>query len=113
MPPRASHHAYSPQTRDATRVLGLQIAIARRARRWTESELAGRAGVSRATLRGVEQGAPTVAIGTVFEIATLVGVQLFGADAESLSAIAERERDRLALLPRRVRETSEPVSDDF
>jgi transcriptional regulator with XRE-family HTH domain len=113
MPPRTSHHAYSPQTLDATRVLGLQIAAARRARRWTEAELAARAGVSRPTLRSVEQGIPTVAIGTVFEMATLVGVQLFGADAEGLSAIADRERGRLALLPRRVRQTAEPVNDDF
>lgn len=113
MPPRTSHHAYAPQTLDATRVLGLQIASARRARRWTEAELAERAGVSRPTLRSVERGAPTVAIGTVFELATILGIGLFGADREELRSLVDQQRSRLALLPRRVREAADPVNDDF
>lgn len=106
-------HTYSPQTLDAARVLGLEIARARRERRWTLSELAERAGVSPLTLRNVERGAPTVAIGIVFELATVLGINLFGAAPAQLPELVARGRDRLALLPARVRQPSEPVNDDF
>jgi transcriptional regulator with XRE-family HTH domain len=104
---------YSPQAIDAMTVLGLEIARARRARRWTIDNLAERAGVSAPTMRKVEQGDPTVAIGTVFEVATLVGVALFDADRAGLRDLVERGRTRLALLPSRVRESDGPVNDDF
>jgi transcriptional regulator with XRE-family HTH domain len=106
-------HPYSPQTIDAVRVLGLEIANARRARRWTEAALAERAGISAVTLRNVERGVPTVGIGTVFELATILGIELFGAHRQDLRRLVERGRDRLALLPSRVREPTGPVSDDF
>jgi transcriptional regulator with XRE-family HTH domain len=106
-------HPYSSQTIDAVRVLGLEIARARRARRWTETELAERVGVSAVTLRNIERGVPTVGIGTVFEAATILGIDLFGADREELRSMVERGRDRLSLLPARVREPAGPVRDDF
>jgi serine/threonine-protein kinase HipA len=68
---------------DAAAVLGLEIARARRARRWPVTELAERAGVSRHTVRAVEDGAPTVAIGTVFELAIIVGVACSGSTVRS------------------------------
>ncbi len=111
MPRKA--HSFSPQTLDATSVLGLEIARARRARQWTLEELAERAGVHRHTLRSVEHGSPTVAIGIVFEIATLLGIDLFGASPNELPDFRERGRARLALLPTRVRSSSADVDDDF
>lgn len=77
------------------------------------NDLAERAGVSVPTIRKVEKGDPTVAIGTVFEMATLLGVPLFGTDRSGMSDLVERGRDRLALLPTRVREADRPVHDDF
>lgn len=106
-------HPYSPQTVDAVKVLGLEVARARRAKRWTEAALAERAGISAVTLRKIESGAPTVGIGTVFEVVTLLGIDLFGADRNELRSMVERGRDRLALLPSRVRESAGPVDDDF
>jgi transcriptional regulator with XRE-family HTH domain len=106
-------HNYSPQTRDAARVLGLEIARARRVRRWPVAELAERAGISAPTVRAVESGRPGVAIGTVFELATILGIDLFGADKSELSELVARGRDRLALLPARVRQPSTAVRDDF
>jgi transcriptional regulator with XRE-family HTH domain len=106
-------HPYSPQTIDAVRVLGLEVARARRARRWTEAELAERIGVSAVTLRNIERGAPTVGIGTVFEAATVLGIALFGRDRDELRSMVERGQDRLALLPSRVREPTNPVRDAF
>lgn len=109
----AQTHPYSRQTLDAVKVLGLEIARARRARRQTLGDLAERAGVSRPTLRKVEAGDPTVSIGTTFEVATLVGIDLFGLDRSGLASTLDRSRDRLALLPSRVRRPSGPVRDDF
>lgn len=106
-------HPYSPQTIDAVRVLGLEVAHARRARRWTEAQLAERVGISAVTLRNIERGMPTVGIGTVFEAATILGIDLFGADRDGLRSMVERGRERLALLPARVREPTGPVRDDF
>lgn len=105
-------HSYSPPARDAVVVLGLEITRARRERRWTAAELAERAGISPTTLRKVEHGEPTVAIGIVFEVATLVGLPLFGVEPDELGPLRVRSRERLALLPQRVR-SAEPVDDDF
>lgn len=106
-------HSFSRQTLDAARVLGLEVARARRARRWTAEELAARAGIGKGTLYRVEQGDPTVALGITFEVATLLGIQLFGADRRELAELVGRGRERLALLPARVREPEGPVDDDF
>ena len=103
---------YSPQTRDAAQLLGLEIARARRARRWSLNELAERAGVSHITVRSAEKGALTVSIGTVFELAAILGIDLF-APPDQMEGLLSRSRDRLALLPSRVRETAVAVDDDF
>jgi transcriptional regulator with XRE-family HTH domain len=106
-------HAYTPQTLHAGRILGLQVAQERRRRRWTAAGLAERAGISLDTLRKVERGDPTVAMGIAFEVATLLGIRLFGADPAELAALVATGRDRLALLPARVREPPGAVHDDF
>lgn len=109
-------HAYSSQTLDTVQVLGLEIARARRARRWNAEDLAVRAGISRSTLSAVEHGAPTVAIGVAFEVAALLGINLLGASPQELPDLLERSRDRLALLPSRVRAPaaeSADTGDDF
>jgi len=106
-------HTHSRATLEATRLLGLEIARARRARRWTAADLAERAGISVITLRKVERGDPTVALGTAFEVATLLGIPLFGASREELSALTTRGRERLALLPARVRQPVGEAHDAF
>jgi len=106
-------HTYSPQTLDAARVLGLRIAEGRRQRRWTQGELSERAGISKATLRNAERGEPTVAVGMMFELATLVGVELYGLPPGELRNLAARESDRLALLPAHIYPRHVSVDDDF
>lgn len=108
----ARARTYSPQTRDAVRLLGMEIARTRRERRWTIHDLAERAGVSHVTVRAAEKGAVTVAIGTVFEIASILGIDLFGAPSE-LPQLVARSSERLTLLPARVRESAGPIDDDF
>lgn len=109
----ARARSYSLPTTQASRILGLEIARARRDRRWPIAELAERAGVSAPTVRAVEAGAPSVAIGTVFELATILGVELFGVERSRLPELLARGRERLALLPSRVRASPGPVEDDF
>lgn len=104
---------YSPVTRDAATFLGSQVRIARLDRRWSERELADRAGITPFTLRKVEAGDPTVALGIAFEVAALVNVPLFYEDAARLAESAARVTAQATLLPRRVRRPTTDVNDDF
>ncbi len=103
----------SQQARDAVSLLGMRIRLARKEKGWTEEQLAERAGIARATLRRVEQGRPSCAIGTVFELAVLVGVTLFVPDGKPLSPHLQMVSDKLSLLPQRVRIKDDEVFDDF
>ncbi len=110
MPKR--QHAYPPTVHEAAELLGGEIAQARLARRWTVRELAERAGISPATLQKVERGNPSVALGTAFDVATLVGVPLFYADSGRLADEAARLR-RPTLLPRAVRQHRGELDNEF
>jgi transcriptional regulator with XRE-family HTH domain len=79
---------YSRFTREAVALLAKQIQLGRKQREWTERELAGRAGISRAALQKIEKGNLSVTIGLVFEVATLVGVPLFEAERAPLDVRA-------------------------
>lgn len=102
-----------PATQAALTTLGAQIAAARREAGWTAAELAERLGVTAPVVTKLEKGSPTTTIGTVFEAAVVCGVPLFGAAPHELAGLARAQRDRLALLPARVRTRAQPVSDDF
>jgi len=104
---------YSRETIEAAQLLGAQVALARRERRWSARELAERAGITQPTLRKVERGDPTVTLGVAFEVATLVGVPLFYEDRTRLTLDLDRTRDRAAVLPQRVRTPAVGVKDDF
>jgi transcriptional regulator with XRE-family HTH domain len=93
----------SRQAQGAITVLGQRIAMSRRERRWTAAELAQRANISLDTLRRIERGEPTVMIGSYFEVATLLGVELWEPDPETVRRHQQQFRDRLTLLPARVR----------
>ena len=98
-------------TLEASRLLGSRVRLARRERRWTVEELAERVGVSPVTIRKVEKGDPSVALGTAFEAGTLVGVALFHDDQVRRAIEAENVAARLAVLPATVRPGR--VDDDF
>jgi transcriptional regulator with XRE-family HTH domain len=106
-------HTFHPQTLAAAQLLGLEVARVRRERRWTTNDLAERAGISPVTLRKIERGDPTVELGSAFEVATLLGIVLFAADRKELFTMVEHARDRLALLPARVREAAGRDHDAF
>lgn len=104
---------YLTQTRDAARVLGQQLAAARRRQRRTAADVAERAHVTRQTLRRIERGNPSVAIGLVFEVAAVLAVPLFGASGAELAELAARGERDLALLPARVTRDDVAVDDAF
>ena len=107
------NRTYLRQTRDATELLGKLIRLGRKQRKMTEEELAGRAGMARRTLQKIERGDPKCEIGLVFELANLVGVNLFGDEGSAhLTRTIHRVDDKLALLPYLVRNTVK-VNDDF
>ncbi len=96
---------------DATAVLGAQIRAGRLERAWTLSALAKRAQISTPTLKKAERGDPGVAVGTMLQLAALVGVPLFDDDPR---LVADAEAARSTLLSRRARPKPEPEADlDF
>lgn len=111
--PKPSARAYSRYSRDAIELLGGLIRAARKERRQTAQDLADRAGISRGLLQRIEKGDPKCGIGTVFEVAAIVGVKLFEADEKLLSRHLSQTKDKLALLPKTVRRKSHAVRDDF
>ena len=104
---------YSRYAKEAAILMGEQIKLGRKQKRWTENELAERAGISRATLQKIEKGDMSCAVGLVFEVATLVNIPLFEQDTYPLSRQVEHIRDKLALLPQRIRMRRDEVDDDF
>lgn len=103
---------YSQATREAAQVLGKLIRLERKERRMTEADLAARAGISRTTLQKIEQGDLKCELGLVFEVATIVGVTLYGADNSSTVTLYHaRLNEKLALLPHSVRVPK--VDDEF
>ncbi len=89
---------------DALAVLGQQLHEARADKGWSVIDTAGRLGVDPRTVRAIEQGLPTVSIGTVFNAAFLLGVNLFGLDSHELAEARRRGEATLALLPSRMRQ---------
>ena len=104
---------YSKFTQEAAALLGQHIKLSRKQRHWTEQNCAERAGISRATLQKIENGEMSCAIGLVFEVAVLVGVKLFEPDKLPLSKQFEQTNDKIALLPKHIREKPLAVDDDF
>jgi len=88
---------------EALELLAMRIRLHRRRLRMTQQELADRLGVTRRTVRQIEKGAPSVAIGRVLEAAALTGVDLFVPEATTLAPQIDHARNQLALLPTSVR----------
>ncbi|MGI9322927.1 MAG: helix-turn-helix domain-containing protein [Pseudomonadales bacterium] len=108
----SSKRTHSRYTRDALRLLGQQVQISRKQLGWSERELAERAGIDRGTVRKVEAGSPTVAVGTSLEVAHLVRVPLFVEDAADMSRSLSRMQEMLALLPKKI-QPKRKIDDDF
>jgi transcriptional regulator with XRE-family HTH domain len=106
-------HPVSPAVATALTIIGHEVRLARLERGWTLEELAERAGVSEKTVRSVESGSTRAAVGTVFELGWLVGLNLLDRDDADLPQLAAHENARLALAPKRVRRSSRPPRARF
>jgi len=109
----AKQRSYSKYALEAVTLLGKQIQLGRKQRKWTEKNLADRAGISRATLQKIEKGEMSCAIGLAFEVAMLAGINLFDQDTHSLSRQIDQTQDKAALLPQRIKTKKKVVDDDF
>lgn len=104
---------YSQYSLEALVLLGQLVREARLAKSLTTTDLAARAGISRALLQRIERGDPGCTIGVVFEVAALCGVPLFESDQRTLSTHLSRQREKMNLLPKAVRAGTQGVKDDF
>jgi len=108
-----STRIYSAYTLEAAHLLGKLVRLGRAQKKITTQDLADRAGISRGLLLRIEKGNPKCEIGTVFEVAALVGVTLFNADSDALSSNVEHIEDKLALLPKTIHKSRKAIDDDF
>lgn len=107
------NHPYSRTALEALKLFGSSIRAARIERRMTTTELAERIGISRPSLHRIERGDPTTSIGSSFEAAAIVGVPLFEADPSRLAGRLARAEEKLALMPKSVRDRRIEVDDEF
>lgn len=89
------------------------LRVRRLEKKLTLDELADRLGVSTPTVRKVLEGTPSVAIGTYFEAAHILGVKLFDPDRDRFAVMAAKTAKIESLLPKRVRNRQEEMDDDF
>lgn len=93
--------------------LGAGISYARRRRALTQKALAQKAGVTPVTLRRVEQGSPTTAIGAYFAALWAMGLEREIADIASPDRDEEGKTLERARSPQRIRPRTELLDDDF
>lgn len=110
---KPAFRTYSRPSHEAARLLGLMIRNARIERGLTIEELAVRAGVSRGLVYRAEEGDMGCGIGSVFELASIVGVPLFTTDQSAMGIHIANAEKTLSLLPRAVRASQKTVKDDF
>ena len=110
---KPAHRAYSRQNHEALEVLAQMIRAGRIDRKMTAQEMADRAGISRPLLRRIEAADPSCAIGSVFEVAVIAGVPLFGGEPDRLETQRSALTEKLSLLPQRVRKPKRVIRDDF
>ena len=111
--PKSIIRTYSRYSHDAVALLSALIREARIERKLTAQQVADRAGISRGLLQRIEKGDMKCEIGVVFEVARIVGVDLFEENESRLSEKLDQTKKRLALLPKTAPKNSKPVRDDF
>lgn len=104
---------YSKYAQDAAFLIGQQIKLARKNKKWSSANLAERAGITRETLQRIENGDMRTSIGLVFEVAAIIGVSLFTEDKQLFSNNLELIQSKIELLPQRIRMQKKVVDDNF
>lgn len=89
------------------------LRVQRKQRNLTLDELADRLGVSTPTVRKILEGSPSVAIGSYFEAARILGVPLFDPNLDRFAVTASKTAEIESLLPKRVRTRQQEIDDHF
>jgi len=118
MPRRRTYSKYAAQ---AAQLLGQHIKLARKKKRWSQQELADRAGVGRTTVQKAEAGNMGLELGLAFELASITGILLFAPETswqvQTQSATLEREirraQEHISLLPKNIHKPRSEPEDDF
>lgn len=99
-----------PAVEQTVEQLGRHIAVARLRRGWRQQDVADKAGITRATLVGIEQGKLGTGIGAYVAVLWALGLQ------DGIAQVAAPEQDAegltLARLPTRARRST-ALDDDF
>jgi transcriptional regulator with XRE-family HTH domain len=96
----------SSRTRKAARTLGEYIATFRKLQNLTAEQVADRAGISRTTLRRLEQGEVTVGLDVLLEVCRVLGILDFvlqGMNPYETALGQSLAEDQVQQLPKRVR----------
>ncbi|NNM28382.1 MAG: helix-turn-helix transcriptional regulator [Akkermansiaceae bacterium] len=93
--------------------LAALLRVRRKEKSLTLEELAVRLGITIPTVRRMLEGSPSVAIGTYFEAAHILGVPLFDPEQERFTATAAKTEKLDSVLPQRVRSRQVEIDDDF
>jgi transcriptional regulator with XRE-family HTH domain len=113
--PKSVNRSYSRYTEEAITLFSRLIRAARLERKLSAQEVADRAGISRSMLQRIEKADLKCELGAVFEVATIVGVNLFNAEPSSFTMARHIKQidEKLALLPQKARKKIKIVDDDF
>lgn len=103
----------SLRTQKTLQLFSSLIRAARLERKMSQQALAERLGVSRQTISALEKGDAKVAIGTVFEAATIVGIPLLAESTQELERLSTSVGSLATLLPERARSEELELDDDF
>lgn len=102
-----------PGASDVAATLGNYIRQARTERGWTIAALGERVNASPPTIRAMESGSGSVAIGTYLNAADILGVPLVAETAAERRRVRRASDAMMALLPRRVDGPRSGADDDF
>lgn len=103
----------SVKTQITLQTFGQMIKVARLERKLSQQALAERTGVTRQTIILIEKGNPKVAIGTVFEVASIVGIPLLAESRQELQQLSTTVGHLASLLPVRSEKPTIELDDDF
>lgn len=111
--PASKKRSFARYTLAGVKLLGSLVQLERKSRGMTMQDLAARLGVDRGTLQRLEDGDPKVQVGLAFEACAILGIPLFEDDAKGTTMRLNEVGKRLALLPSRIRPTSQAIDDAF
>jgi transcriptional regulator with XRE-family HTH domain len=111
--PKSVVRTYSRYTEEALTLLAGLIRASRLEKKMSAQEVADRTGISRGMLARIEKADPKCEIGATFEVARILGVNLFEAEPSRLTMHIKQVKEKLSLLPKSAHKAKKVAIDDF